>query len=201
MNRIDDPQLAFYLRHKAQIDEWAALAPRAPSVADQFFTSIGDDLDGLASELDPRAEPFRALSGKLYSGGSYPKLFLVDPAWRRVPTKKQDAEDLLLGIGLEWNRGKTDFTTPQRCAYIGVWYNLDLVGEVKQKELKKAVAEAGKAAGQKFSTKWYWLAYREEPASGEYWGDLSPYRQQIANSIRWMWKTFAPALRSTIGRT
>jgi hypothetical protein len=194
MNRIDDPQLVFYLRHQAQIDEWAALASRVPSLVDQFLTSIGDDLDGLASELDPRAVPFRSLSG------TYPKLFLVDPAWRRAPSEQQGEGDVLLGIGLEWLRGKsTGFTPPPRCAYAGVWYDKDLVDEVTLGKLKKAVADARDRTGQKLSSGAWWLAYRYEPAPGEYWSDLSLYRRQITDSIRWLWQTFAPALRATMG--
>jgi hypothetical protein len=194
MNRIDDPQLVFYLRHQAQINEWSALASRVPSIVDQFLTSMSGELDGLASDLDPRAVPFRSLDT------SYPKLFLIDPAWRVAPSEEQSEEDALLGIGLEWSRGKTAaFTPPPRCAYVGVWYNKDLVDEETLGSLKKAVAEARERGGQKLASGAWWLTYRYEPASGDYWSDLSLYRQQLADSIRWMWRTFAPALRSVVG--
>ena len=46
---IDIPEaVLFYLRHQAQIDEWATLADKVPAVAHEFYLGLGPKLEAAA---------------------------------------------------------------------------------------------------------------------------------------------------------
>lgn len=182
MNRIEDERVLFYLRHQERIDEWAALAKEASEAAHQFLCSCQDDIVGLAREFGPDVRSFVSLDE------SYPKIFLYRSAWLL------DRDSPRAAIGVAWQRSRLSFSGHGKSAFSGVW--VDYRGEGGPKlhgAMGRAFKEAGLLKEHKLETQWnWWPAYRWEPAQGEYWTDLSQYRAQIIDSVRFFWKTFEP---------
>jgi hypothetical protein len=44
IDRIDDEPVRFFLRHRAQIEEWANLVSEAKQIAQRAMTTVGDRL-------------------------------------------------------------------------------------------------------------------------------------------------------------
>ena len=94
MKRIEDERVRFYLRHRTQIEEWAAIADDVPEVAHRFLKTVGRDVKALSKQLDVRYWSVDT---------AFPKRFLVHPDW--VRSKDVPA----IAIGLEWRRADVSF--------------------------------------------------------------------------------------------
>ena len=191
MNHIDDERVAFYLRHQQRIEEWAALAGDTAKVAHGFMCSLADDLDQLAKELGSTV-----IVAKDMDNPSYPSFLLAVPEWYVTPSM----DELRVGVGIVWHRTSgLGFTIPEKCAHTGVWANRDLDGGLKlSRELKAAFGDAGLLREHELKSYVWWPAYRWEIATGDFWKDLSPYRKQILDSIRFFWRDFTPIIHQTL---
>lgn len=190
MNRIEDERVLFYLRHQERIDEWAALAKEASESAHQFLCSCQDDIAGLAREFGPDVRSYVSLEESLH-----PKIFLYRSAWLL------DRESPRTAIGLEWYRPRLSFSGRAKSAYSGVWVDYrGQGGPTLHGAMLRAFKEAGLVKEHRLETQSdWWPTYRWEPAQGEYWTDLAPYRTQLIDSVRFFWKTFEPIVREHAG--
>ena len=190
MNRIDDERVLFYLKHQQRIEEWAALSKDLANIAYDFLCSCEGDIGSLATELAPDAQPYSSLEEK------YPKLFICRRNWFR---DKQDTP--IVAIGVEWLRSGGNFTSADRCAHTCVWVNWSSSsGPEFQERLSAAFKKADLLQKHKLQSRPWWPVYRDEVAHGEYWSDLAPYRQQVLDSIRFFWTTFAPLIDKSLAR-
>jgi len=194
MNRVEDERVAFYLKHQRRIEEWAALAEDSALVAHEFLCSLSDDLERFAeesgTEITVEKDP---------DNPSYPSFLLALPEWYTTPSR----DELRTAVGVTWHRtNNLGFTIPERCAHTGVWANRNLAGGLElSRQLKAAFGDAGLLRENELKSYVWWPAYRWEIASGDFWKDLSPYRQQILASIRFFWTTFVPIMRATLTST
>ena len=190
MNRIDDERIKFYLKHQQRIDEWAALSREVPSLAHRFLCSCQDDIEALAGELGPDLPVHAHLES------DYPKLLLYRPAWHPQNTHHEASIPPRIGIGIEWRHKDVTFSCHESSAYAGVWVDC---GNDAGRHFRDKAVSAFRAAGllkeprRNLATSW-WPSYKWVPADGEYWDDLSLYRQQLVDSVRDCWLKFAPTI-------
>ena len=178
MNRIDDPRLVFYMRHQNLIEEWAAVADDVRRAAIDFYESLADDLEGVASNLGDEVEVWRR-------EGTWGQVGLHKPSWHT------DKDNPRVAIALEWYRKNCSFVGGNLT--VGVWVNPQAPGG---KELSAALRERtrNQPGHARFpSSSAIWPAYRETPhAQGDHWWeDLAPYRQQLVAAITECWGSLA----------
>ncbi|KYF89758.1 hypothetical protein BE20_19690 [Sorangium cellulosum] len=199
MNRIDDPRAVFYLRNQPLIEEWAAIGESVADLAHGFLCSCADGIAELASELSPDVDVYKFLE----DDEDWPKILLVLPGW--FPSSQAGlvhGVDVAprVGVGLEWNKSRRlNFTTSPACAFTGVWVDIDIAGGKElSRKLRAAFGEAGILKQHRLTSSAWWPAYRYETATGDYWNDLAPYREQLIQSVRSHWMEFAPRIRDVL---
>lgn len=192
MNRIEDDRVLFYLRHQQRIDEWAALGKEASETAHRFLCSCQDDIAALAAEFDPNVKSV------VFLEEGHPKIFLCRSAWFSAA---KATEYPRTAIGLEWLRSGVSFSGRGKSVYAGVWVHYHMEGgSALQNDLSRAFREAGLPQEHKLEPpRIWWPTSRWEPAQGEFWTDLAPYRAQLVESVRFFWKTFEPLVRELAG--
>lgn len=97
-------ELAFYLEHRVQIQQWAKLEEEAATQADAFFHTLRAPLQEAAKRQDAVVWPTDI------SGHSVPKQFLVRDSWC-------DGDNARVAIGFEWRANTAAF----HHGVIGVW--------------------------------------------------------------------------------
>jgi hypothetical protein len=193
MNRVPDERVAFYLKHQQRIEEWAALAPDAQSAAQQFLRSCEPDLLTLAATLGPDLRSFVSLDEP------WPKLFVCRSEWL---TDADSSKSPWVAIGLEWQATEVTFGGHKKSAYSGVWVNEEAPGGPQfRATLNAAFRDAGLPSTPRleWSNEW-WPVYRWEPAQGDYWDDLRPYRSQLVDAVQFFWKNFEPTITSVVSK-
>lgn len=95
---IDDERVRFYLRHREQIEQWAALRSEAATAVDDWLLGLRDDVDALMVELGSDV----AVCVRDQPDATFPGFLLFRRAW-----SVKDAADPQSSIGLEWVRGRT----------------------------------------------------------------------------------------------
>lgn len=193
MNRIDDDRVAFYLKHQQRIDEWAALATDALALTHRFLCSCEGDVTAMAEQLGHDVRPFISLEEK------FPKLFLHRSSW--LPAA-DSSEPPRVAIGIEWIPATVSFAVREKTAYAGVWVRQEISGGPElHARLSEAFREAGLTGQSRLEwSKTWWPAYRWEPARGDFWDDLRPYRTQLVESVRFFWETFEPTISTIVDR-
>ncbi len=150
--RIRDPRARFYLDHRAQIEEWAALRSEAGRA---LYDLLLDLVDELAVEVQERGERL-ARTADLDKGG-YPRLVLEDASWR-APTELNAP----YGLALEWERA-TIASGGQARVYVAVRADPDHPRYDAVKEQVRSAAAGWKrqlgAGWQGTSTTWPCFRY------------------------------------------
>ena len=173
---LDEP-IQFYLKNKAQIDEWAALAKKTSIEADQFFRSIASDL--VAAISDAEGDPVAYIS--LGEKEKYPKLFLHREEWRLSAEKVP-----IVAIGVEWIRASVQFDT----SYRGVWIDKDKdIAKTLKHELSPLLKESHNGNSRQWLSAPYWPIWQYViPSQTDFWVDLEIFRQELIDSILECWR-------------
>lgn len=175
MRRIDDERIRFYLRHQAEIDEWAAVGDDVHPIADAFYASLLPDVEAAAPE---------GVSVRL-TGERWLRIALANPAWR---TRYRPTVE----VAFEWKRETAGFTTGQRRIGVRVARG-EPDGPATVAALTEALADAREPAFASHGG--HWPAFRQEPPpSGPWWDDLGPFREQLVGSLLEAWHRLAPPL-------
>jgi len=180
------PQVAFYLKHQAQIDEWSALRQRAPLEAHAFFASLQADIETLTLTL-----PDQSVRVANNLAGEYCKFNLFLPDWFDAHRGQ-----LRIAIALEWQQGQAMFTD----SYCGVWINEEhpAVRQLKTALEEPAFNNAVKREHCRRENYW-WLARRQNiPTKTEYWDDLGGFRAELLARLKEHWTNFAPLIEHAL---
>lgn len=181
MNHIDDPRIEFYLQHQEVIEEWTGLRRDVRHAANDFFSSLVDDLEEVAAEMEGGVDV-------VFEDPSYPYVGLCRSSW-------QGEEKARVAVVFEWQRSSTTFTDGWRMLGVRV-----AMGEEGGKDLTAEVRHAlepiRKAAGFPNSNNSYWPAWRHAAAAqgDDYWKDLTPYREALVDEIKECWDAFERAI-------
>ena len=183
IGRIEDEPVRFFLRHRAQIEEWAALESETRQVAHQVMTAVGDRLaenPPAGTEILPGDD--RGFDARL----------LYRPDWRGDDGRPMAA------VGIGWDPTKVDFKPGY--SWIGVWRgrrdNPDPLVDLLQSSL------AERAAALKLTRKdSQWPLWRHAPGpSGEFWDDLQPWLKELEDEVRTVWARTADDIELILHR-
>lgn len=173
--RIEDEPVRFFLRHRAQIEEWAALGVEAKRLAHQVMIALGDRL---AERPPPGCE---VTAGE---EGGYRAWLLYRPGWLGEDGRP------VVAVGIVWSEKSVDFRSGN--SWIGVWRGLREKSDPLPDLLRSSLAPAGKKLGLKSKGWPEWPLYRRAPApTGDFWDDLRPWMDELEHSIHSLWELIA----------
>ncbi|MCA9527973.1 MAG: hypothetical protein KC549_16915 [Myxococcales bacterium] len=167
---IDIPEaVLFYLRHQAQIDEWATLADKVPAVAHEFYLGLGPKLEAAAMGRAGAPAVEASTTGDDHCG-----FRLVLPGWR------QPDGFWRAGIAIEWRRGKATFTN--LAVGVAVMANHP-DGESLYRQVRSRIAPLADSHGFKSSPRW-WPAWRiVTPSRPTFWEDLDRFADELVDTM------------------
>lgn len=173
---VFDDRVLFYLRHRADIEEWAALAGEASEAVDGYLRRLRPAIENRLAGGEEERLVRRFLDGN--------HRFLT--GYERWPASKNGHWHI--SVALEWPK-RTTLDHRGRCPYVGVM--------VPQSH------DAGKTLGAKFreladdtrkihgwGTSPWWPVYRPVAAPASYWENLDSYREQLLDAIDDTWEKF-----------
>jgi hypothetical protein len=170
IDQIEDEPVRFFLRHRAQIEEWAALASEAKQIAHQAMTTVGDRL---AENPLAGAEIFAG-----DDGGNDARL-LYRPGWLGDDGRPMAA------VGIGWRPTTVDFKPSS--SWIGVWRGQRDDPDPLVDRLQSSLAELAAALELTHKEK-QWPLYKYGPGpSGVFWDDLQPWLKEIEDEVRTVW--------------
>ncbi len=185
MAELSDERVRFYLRHRDQIETWAALRSEAAAAIDTELERIRDDIESLAADLGDDVLLLTKIEGE-----AYPRFLLHRESW------KQNANDPVVSIALEWMRGKT-FLNGNASAYVGIRVTVkDQATRKLRTSIKDATqtqrSERGDRVGQ------WWPCLRYCPCVEPFWDDFETYRRQLLGELRHAWEAYDAPLESVV---
>jgi len=185
VGELNDERVRFYLRHREQIEAWAALRTETASAIDDLLEQMAEDVDELATELDGDVVMTSRVDGQ-----NYPHFLLHRAEWGFEPTNPQAA------VGFEWARSKT-FLAGAHSPYVGVRFD---ISDNDTRILRNAFRDAVQAtrSNRKDKASPYWPCYRYLPADGEFWLDFTPYRAQVIAALRDAWSVYERAITGVL---
>ncbi len=182
---LDDERVRFYLRHREQIEQWAALRAEAANAIDDWLVELAPKVEELAASLGPDVRVRTQLVGT-----AYPAFRLVREAWGFG-----DAQEPAASISLEWQRGKTTLRgggTP----YVGLrsFKTTDIGGKLRASE----AARRARAARKETTSDW-WSGYAYvPPPPPTFPAEVEPYREVLVQALRSAWETYEPIVSALV---
>lgn len=177
-----DEPVRVYLRHRAQIEEWAALAGEAKRIAHQAMTTVGDRL----AESPPGGA--EALAG---DDGNYDARLLYRLDWLG------DDGQPIAAVGLGWSPSSVDFKPGS--SWVGIWRGQRDHPDPLVDALRSSLA--GTAAGLGLKSKGWaqWPLYGSAPGPrGEFWDNLRPWLDEVEGLVRSVWERLADEVEATL---
>lgn len=185
---LSSPRLQFYLRHKANIETWAALRNEVHDATSELMAGLREDFADVATGFGNDASV--RYDGE---GTRYPRLMLWRSSW---PEHDQEAT---LGIGLEW-MAKVD---PGGSAppYYGIRVARTAPGGETLLEALRDVAQAAGAFPKPYTFKGlWWPVYRTMDGDPDWWKDLPAYRQRVLDEVIACWQLSVPLVDEFMAR-
>jgi hypothetical protein len=174
-NSFDDERLQFFLRHRGEIRDWAAIERDVVTATRDLLGGILPDLDERLSTIDPGAGAIRR------DGGRY----------ERILVRRQDWP-VDIGMTLEWQDAVDPFggSLPK----YGIFF---INGEARLEPARVRIVELARATpaltGGGFRTPGdrYWPAVRWVPKSADWWHDPTAWVSSITEALVDLWPTAA----------
>ena len=183
IDRIEDEPVRFFLRHRAQIEAWAALVSEAKQIAHQAMITVGDRL---AENPPAGAEIFAG------DDGGYDARLLYRPDWLGDDGRPMAA------VGIGWHPTRVDFKPGS--SWIGVWRGQRDGPDPLVDLLRSSLAELAAALELKDEDS-QWPLYRYAPGpSGEFWDDLRPWLKELEDAVRTVWARTADDIELILHR-
>jgi len=172
MDSISDDRIQFYLEHKFQIEEWAAIADDVPAVAHRFMRSLKEGIHTLARAHD--VNPWTPDGANLYGH------FLVRQRW--LTGQMPD-----VAIGVCWEPDHVNFSS--QAPQVGVWIN----------QRSPDTQRISAALNQELAfTQWShhmgnvpMVVQKRVRPEGTFWEDLAPYRASLRRAVDSAWRDLA----------
>ena len=185
MSGMDDERVRFYLKHRQQIETWAALRKEASAAVDAWLRTLVDDVEQLAGDLgtDVRALPPE-------DEGDWPFFGLVRETWSAGGARPW------IKVGLQWVR-KDVLLREGQVPYVGV---STYVGEdhgVKLRAAFRKHADPTRRARGDRTTPW-WPALREVPCDFDYWDKRDAARDTLLAALREAFEVYSPLVDQAV---
>lgn len=176
---IDDDRVRFYLRHREQIEQWAALRSEAASAIDEWLLALRGDVEELVAELGPDV----TVCVRHTTDNAWPGFLLFRRAW-----SVKDATNPQPSVGLEWGRASTTLRGTA-APYVGLrsFRDTELGAAFRGRaDLKRVRAERRDATGPN------WVAYGYVLPSEPFPENEAGYRALLLEALRDAWRAYAP---------
>ena len=184
IDRIEDEPVRFFLRHRAEIEAWAALESETKQVANQAMTTVGDRL----AENPPAGA--ETLAG---DDGGYDARLLYRPSWRGDDGRPMAA------VGIGWHPTRVDFKPGN--SWIGVWRGQRDDADPFIDLLRSSLTESAAALELKNKGWKQWPLYKVAPGpGGEFWDDLRPWLKELEDAVRTAWARTADDIEVVLHR-
>lgn len=175
---LDDERLQFFLRHRDEIREWAAIEREVVVATREILASVQDHLDERLATVDSGATTARR------DGGKYERIVALRAGW-------PDG----VGVSLEWDSGVDPFGSwlPK----FGILFlNEDPVLQAARLRVASLAAStpALTAAGFKVPGDRNWPGVRWVPKSKDWWKDVDAWTSSIVESLVDLWPIAAPLI-------
>lgn len=192
MDQIDDERIAFYLKHREEIDAWLGLKKDASTVLDEFLRESVPEISQLAPQLGDEVISRSTLAGRT------PRVTLLRKTWRV-------GQQIRAGVHLAWPATRVLWAPASDLggepAYVSVWANRDADGGVGlAKKLRSSLSARAKKIGLRVgsSTSWNPVWKYMVPEESKYWEDLTSFRQHIIDQMEWFWREFSDDIDSAL---
>jgi hypothetical protein len=176
-NPLDTERIQFFLRHRDDIREWAAIEREVISGTRELLAGLQPVIEERIVAIDPSAEVVR------HDGGRYERILVRRQAW-----------PVGIGVTLEWESSVDPFggTLPK-------WGIFFVNGDLALRPARSAMAAAAtaapwvKAQGYKPSDS-VWPIVRFVPKSSTWWQDPEAWLAPIADAMVVLWPLAAPII-------
>lgn len=187
MSLEDDERVRFYLRHRAQIAEWAALRAEAAEAVDEWLLGLEPHVGALAAELGAGV----GFSASTAEDLACPSFQLARATWPRT-----DAGGLGVSVNLEWVRGRTTLLA-LASPYVGLRSMKDssLGAILRADEATKSVR-----VSRKDTPNPWWAGYGYVLPTMPFPDEADKYRQALIEALRGAWNAYAPAVDQVLQR-
>ncbi len=170
--KLEDERVRFYLKHRAQIEEWIAIRDEAAAAIDEWLAGLQHDVEALGIELgNVQVEP------GLDEDDAWPGFWLKRPSW----------PDDAVFVGLEWHRRHTMLCADSAPA-VGVWSEKSTM--VGQSLRQNDQFQAARSRRRDKASAW-WPAYRYLLPVAPFPADADNYRRTLVESLRDAWNAYA----------
>jgi hypothetical protein len=182
---LDDERVRFYLRHRARIEQWAALRSEVALAVDEWLLGLQPDVVLLASKIGGGATYHADVTDP---DEKWPKLGLRRPSWpsaEGVPS---------VWVALEWMSGKT--TLYNIAPYVGLVGSREtaLGAAIRSSE---ALQEAKRARKSSSNQGWHAVGDCIFP-DPEFPASKDQYRDGLLKELREAWKSYAPVVDGAV---
>lgn len=175
-NPLEDERLRFFLRHRAEIREWAAIEKDVASATREILAGIQEGIEEQLAISDPDMTTTR------WDGGRYERIVAHRPSW---PTHT--------GIALEWETSVDPFGSSLPKFGI-IFLNTDKSLEPSRLRMVALAAETAtfKADGFKVGSDRYWPIVKRTSKDPDWWQEPEKWADTIADSLVDLWPQAAP---------
>lgn len=187
MSLEDDERVRFYLRHRVQIAEWAALRADAAEAVDEWLLGLEPHVSALAAQLGAGVASSASTAEEL----PCPSFQLARATWPRT-----DAGGLVVSVNLEWVRGRTTLLA-LASPYVGLrsLKESSLGAVLRADEATKSVR-----TGRKDTPNPWWVGYGYVLPKVPFPDEAEKYRQALIDALRAAWNAYAPVVDQVLQR-
>ncbi len=181
-----DDRIRFYLRNRADIDEWARIRDDARAVFNQFMRTLGP-------HIEERLED----GVRVGFHDNLPRWVCWREGWPVIDTEHN--RNPVISVPLEWT-ARVIPDDPAQAPYLGVLVLLDHPdGQALRSTFRDQVLDVRERGGWHHTRQW--PVWRRVIAEGAYWDDLDGYRKRLLDDLATAWATFSPVIQKAVDTT
>jgi len=178
--RFQDERFQFFLRHRDDIREWAAIEP-------QITAAISAMLEDTQAQIEER---LAALSADIVVGrhdaGTFSRIMARRPKWADW-----------LGVSLEWVPARVDPFGSELPKIGFFWWGAADLTAGKATFIEQCIAAGLQAAGWKVPSGNAWPVLRRTEASRTWWQDPDAWVAGVVDQMADLWTRVAPIADAT----
>lgn len=184
---IDDERVRFYLRHRAQLEEWQALRTEAATAIDEWLSALKPDVEAAVEALGGDLQLV-----SLVDDGSYPSVDLRRPWWQGAEKAEADVQ-----VGLQWARRKS-LLGPDSAPYVGVRSNRDTaIGTALREDQEFQRIRRDR---KDKNTQW-WPAFSYVLPVAPFPEQAEEYRRSLVEWLLAAWSIYSPVIDRVVNAT
>lgn len=179
---FDDERVRFYLKHRDQIEEWAALRSEAAVAVDEWLAQLRLDVEELARSLGASVR-VHALVG---TEQAWPSFRLTDSVWDEKPEPAS--------VALEWMRGRTTMRGTF-LPYVGVKSpkTTSIGVALRASDAFRQVRQTRKEA----TTPW-WASLKYFAPDAAFPASADAFRETLIEALRDAWRAYSGIVSSVV---